>query len=79
MKNIWCTFKAGSLNWEKKLSAKTVLKIIQDLFLPTYDTFLPTTKQADAHAVNLQCFDHVCNLLFIICHCPEIFLQFLKK
>ena len=27
MKDIWCTFKAGSLNREKKLSAKIVLKI----------------------------------------------------
>ena len=34
---------------------------------------------ADAHAISLQCFDHVCNLLFIICRCPEIFPHFLKK
>ena len=30
MKDIWCPFKAGSLNWEKKLLAKTVKKIIQE-------------------------------------------------
>ena len=30
MKDIWCTFKAGSLNRENKLSAKIVLKIIED-------------------------------------------------
>ena len=55
------------------------------MFLPTYDTFLPTTKQAVGkmlmymYAINLQCFDHVCNLLFIICHCPDFFYIFLKK
>ena len=61
MKDIWCTFQAGSLNWEKKLLAKSFKKkIIQEQVFTTYDT------KADAHATNLQCFDHVCNLLYYL-------------
>ena len=63
MKDVWCIFKAGSLNWEKKLLAKTVLKIIQEFFLPTYDTFLPTTKQAVSK--RLMHMQSVCNVLIM--------------
>ena len=28
---------------------------------------------------SLQCFDHVCNLIFVICHCLKTFHKFLKK
>ena len=95
MKDIWCTFisfKAASLklNWEKKPLTKNCFKnkISHDLyfFYPLRTHFYPQpnklwVKMADVHAINLQCFDYVCNLLFIICQCHyhEIFQHFLKK
>ena len=63
-KDIWCTFKAGSLNWEKKLLAKTVVFLNQvKKKLPTYDTFLPTTKQAVSK--RLMHMQSICNVLIM--------------
>ena len=62
MKDIWCTFKAGSLNWEKKLLAKTVLKIIREKIF-THLRHIFTHNQTSGKLkteINLQCFDHVC-------------------
>ena len=51
MKDIWCTFKTGSL---KKLRKETVGKngLKNNNKKPTYDMFLPTTKQAASKRLN---------------------------
>ena len=55
------------IDWRKKLSI--------------FDTFLSATKQTVRGwcTCYLQCFDYSCNLLFIISHCSESFLQFFER
>ena len=88
MKDIWCTFKAGFLKLRKETVSKNSFKnkLIQDLFLPTYDTFLPTTKQAASK--RLMHMQSICNVLIMSVTYFSlsvtalrlfIFLQFLKK
>ena len=65
MKDIWCTFKAGSLKLRKETVGKNRFKnkIIQDSNLFTHDTYLPTTKQAASKW--LMHMQSVCNVLIM--------------
>ena len=72
-RQVPCLVSKSSFEKSNNFGFKKTKQIICDTISNGDQTKL---RAKDWRTCNLQCFDHVCNLLLNICHCPEIFYNF---